>query len=217
MGDACLAFSTCALQDGSEAELSKGKTRQSSKAWRAACPGCEVCLLCCAGKVTSKADIYSFGVVIWEICTLERPAWRGMLRDIRCASSPFVTICAPISDLLPEPLSELGLALARSHLSGVAQSSDWEQPCAPGLERPAERHQRRRCFQAWLGSDKAAVAFVVHGCPATCMHECVQSTSTRQVGSSVPLRLLRLYRGGGDHALARTLHLYPIWEFRLLA
>ena len=46
---------------------------------------CESCLLCCAGKVTNKADIYSFGVVIWEICTLERPAWRGMLRDIRCA------------------------------------------------------------------------------------------------------------------------------------
>ena len=39
-----------------------------------------------AGKVTNKADIYSFGVVIWEICTLERPAWRGNLRDIKCAS-----------------------------------------------------------------------------------------------------------------------------------
>ncbi|CAK0772056.1 hypothetical protein CVIRNUC_003924 [Coccomyxa viridis] len=35
------------------------------------------------GKVTNKADIYSFGVVIWEICTLERPAWRGNLRDIK--------------------------------------------------------------------------------------------------------------------------------------
>ena len=33
--------------------------------------------------MTNKADIYSFGVVIWEICTLERPAWRGNLRDIK--------------------------------------------------------------------------------------------------------------------------------------
>ncbi len=32
-----------------------------------------------------KADIFSLGVVLWEIITLERPAWRGNLRDIRCA------------------------------------------------------------------------------------------------------------------------------------
>ncbi|KAK9917092.1 hypothetical protein WJX75_000820 [Coccomyxa subellipsoidea] len=36
-----------------------------------------------AGRVTHKADIFSFGVVLWEIITTERPAWRGNLRDIR--------------------------------------------------------------------------------------------------------------------------------------
>ena len=38
---------------------------------------------CNAGRVSYKADIYSFGVVqIWEICTVERPV-RGRMRDIR--------------------------------------------------------------------------------------------------------------------------------------
>ena len=39
--------------------------------------------LCAAGHVSKKADIFSFGVVLWEIVTLERPTWRGNLRRVR--------------------------------------------------------------------------------------------------------------------------------------
>ena len=37
----------------------------------------------CAG-VCAQVDIYSFGVVLWELATCERPQ-RGRMRELRCA------------------------------------------------------------------------------------------------------------------------------------
>ena len=36
------------------------------------------------GRCSEKVDIFSFGVVLWELATCERPQ-RGAMRDVRCA------------------------------------------------------------------------------------------------------------------------------------
>ena len=38
-------------------------------------------------QVTTAADIYSFGVVLWEVCTLEQPDYRN-LRTIQDHEAP---------------------------------------------------------------------------------------------------------------------------------
>lgn len=49
------------------------------------------------GKCCEKADIYSLGVVFWEIATNERPI-RGQLREVKC-------------DLLPRIYNEMTVLL----------------------------------------------------------------------------------------------------------
>ena len=38
-------------------------------------------------QITAKADMYSFGVLIWEVCTLEQPLSRW-LRDLEPHEAP---------------------------------------------------------------------------------------------------------------------------------
>ena len=38
-------------------------------------------------KCTEKVDIWSYGIVLWELCTVEQPE-RGRNRPVRCTSCP---------------------------------------------------------------------------------------------------------------------------------
>ena len=51
------------------------------------------------GRCSEKVDIFSFGVVLWELATCERPQ-RGAMRDVRyalcCALQPVTSECSQV-------------------------------------------------------------------------------------------------------------------------
>lgn len=88
-------------------------------------------------RCTEKVDQFSFGVVLWEVVTGEKPA-RGRLRSVRCAPPP-----AP-----PAP---------RPHASGQAPSP---LDASAGADAP---HQSRAlcgtlCGASWLEEVRAGRA-----------------------------------------------------------
>ena len=55
------------------------------------------------GRCSEKVDIFSFGVVLWELATCERPQ-RGAMRDVRyalCCAYCLVLRILPLLRLLP--------------------------------------------------------------------------------------------------------------------
>ena len=67
--------------------------------WRLPTPELCVAEQLVGEKCTEKADIYSLGIVLWELCTLDTPLLR-QTRDIL-----YATCCLPLpaaSDLRPE-------------------------------------------------------------------------------------------------------------------
>jgi serine/threonine protein kinase len=43
-------------------------------------------------RCTEKVDMFSYGVILWELITGEAPA-RGRLRSVKCARTPALSCC----------------------------------------------------------------------------------------------------------------------------
>lgn len=59
---------------------------------------CMKCLLCC-GRCSEKVDIFSYGILLWEIISQETPQ-RGMLRELKVSAAPrlyFAMLCWTVS------------------------------------------------------------------------------------------------------------------------
>ncbi|CAL8464770.1 g4305 [Coccomyxa elongata] len=81
-----------------------------------------------AGKVTNKADIFSFGVLLWEIITVERPLRRGNLREIMVPDEAPQEIADLVQRCTGQPEERPSAAEAadiiRPHLLSAAKSGD---------------------------------------------------------------------------------------------
>ncbi|EIE22891.1 kinase-like protein [Coccomyxa subellipsoidea C-169] len=84
------------------------------------------------GKITNKADMFSFGVVLWEIITLERPMWRGNLREIRVPEEAPQEIADLVFRCTARPEERPSAAncadIIKEHLIRDARSGDSYEP-----------------------------------------------------------------------------------------
>lgn len=106
------------------------------------------------GKCTTAADVYSLGVVLWELATQERPA-RGQMRDIECvllASLPPVR-CTSCLTFLLLLLQEPGRRPRRCCCTHI-QVHGWHASSPPHSEggRPdagGPQRQRKQPVAGW--------------------------------------------------------------------
>ena len=82
---------------------------QSSLTGRAMLRDPDCCRLHCAGKLSKAADVYAFGVLLWEMWTGSRP-WSGLLQMQVIFHVTVQRKCLEFPSNTPMQLKELALA-----------------------------------------------------------------------------------------------------------